>query len=51
MVENKNNKYLARKAYRDRQIDNWVRWSWENRGRVLRKELIEKQNEFKINVL
>ena len=46
-----NNKRLARKAYGERQIDKWVAWSWKNRGKILWKELIEKQNEYKIKVL
>ena len=50
MSENKNNKYLARKAYGERQIDKWVKWSWNNRGKILWKELVEKQNEHKIKV-
>jgi hypothetical protein len=51
MVENKYNKHLARKAYGERQIDKWVAWSWKNKGKVLWKDLVKKQNEFKINVL
>jgi hypothetical protein len=46
-----NNKRLARKAYGERQIDKWVKWSWTNRGKILWKELVEKQNEYKIKVL
>ena len=46
-----NNKRLARKAYGERQIDKWVKWSWNNRGKILWKELVEKQNEYKIKVL
>ena len=38
-----NNKRLARKAY-------GVKWSWTNRGKILWKELVEKQNEYKIKV-
>jgi|TARA_R110000850_G_scaffold143075_1_gene265358 hypothetical protein len=46
-----NNKRLARKAYGERQIDKWVKWSWTNRGKILWKELVEKQNQYKIKVL
>jgi len=46
-----NNKRLARKAYGERQIDKWVKWSWTNRGKILWKELVEKQNEYKIKVI
>ena len=45
-----NNKRLARKAYGERQIDKWVKWSWTNRGKILWKELVEKQNEYTIKV-
>ena len=49
-LENKNNKYLARKAYGERQIDKWVKWSWANTGRISWRELVKKQNEFNIKV-
>jgi hypothetical protein len=49
MVGNK--KQLARKAYAERQIAKWVKWSWSNRGRISWKELVKKQDEFKIRVL
>ncbi len=49
MVGNK--KRLARKAYGERQIAKWVKWSWNNRGRISWKELVKKQDEFKITVL
>ena len=51
MRENKYDKHLARKAYGKRQIDKWVKWSWNNRGKILWKELVEKQNQYKIKVL
>ena len=51
MEETKYSKHLARKAYGERQIDKWVKWSWNTRGRILWKELVEKQNEYKIKVL
>jgi hypothetical protein len=50
MAENKNNKYLARKAYGERQIDKWVKWSWANTGRISWRELVKKQNEFNIKI-
>ena len=33
-------KDLARRKYAERQIDKWVKWSWEQRGRVKYKELV-----------
>ena len=43
MAENKNNKYLARKAYGERQIDKWVKWSWANTGRISWRELVKNK--------
>ena len=45
---NRYTKSIRRKAYGERQIDKWVQWSWKNKGKVLWKDLIEKQNEYKI---
>jgi hypothetical protein len=41
-------KELARKKYAERQIDKWIKWSWENRGKIKYKELIEMQNQYGI---
>ena len=41
-------KELARKKYSERQFAKWVNWSIKNRGKVLFKEIIEKQIEYKI---
>jgi hypothetical protein len=41
-------KQVARQKYAERQIDKWVAWSWENRGRIKYKELIEMQNQYGI---
>jgi plasmid rolling circle replication initiator protein Rep len=38
-------KRIARKKYAERQIDKWWQWSWEVRGKVKYKELIEIQNK------
>jgi len=38
-------KIIARQKYAERQIDNWVKWSWNNRGKVLYTELVEQQNK------
>ena len=50
MEGNKYNKYLAKKAYEERQINRWVNWSWKNTGRISWKELVKKQNEFNIKI-
>ena len=31
----------ARKKYAERQIDKWVTWSFNNKGKVIYKELLE----------
>ena len=41
---------VARRNYRDRQIDKWWKWSWEKRGRVKYKELVRYQDEYKLKV-
>ena len=41
-------KRIARQKYAERQIEKFVRWSWEIRGKVKYSELIELQNEYKI---
>jgi hypothetical protein len=41
-------KKLARKKYAERQIDRWVKWTMENKGFMLYKDLIQKQEEFNI---
>ena len=46
-----NNKRLARKAYGERQIAKLVKWSWNNKGKISWKELVKKQDEYKIRVL
>ena len=50
--DNKHNpfeaKRLARQKYAERQIDKWWKWSWEQRGKIKYKELIEIQNKYGI---
>ena len=33
-------KLVARQNYRDRQIDKWWKWSWQQRSRVKYKETV-----------
>ena len=47
-VDTRFNKELARRKYAERQFDRWVKWSITHRGKVLFKEIIEKQIEYKI---
>jgi hypothetical protein len=42
------NKSISRKRYAERQFDKWVKWSFETHGKVLFKDLIKKQIEYKI---
>ena len=41
-------KQIARQKYAERQIDKWVKWSWENLGKVSYKNLVKHQEKFKI---
>ena len=43
-------KRIARQKYAERQIEKWCSWSWEMRGKIKYKELVELQNEYKIKV-
>ena len=43
-------KAIARKKYAERQIDKWVKWSWQQRGRVKYKELVKYQDQYNIKV-
>ena len=43
-------KRIARQMYAERQIAKWVRWTWEARGRIKYKELVEQQDKYKIKV-
>jgi len=41
-------KRIARQKYAERQIDKFVKWSWETRGKVKYNELIELQEKYGI---
>ena len=43
-------KKLARQKYSQRQIDKWVKWSWEIKGKIKWRELVEIQDKYKIKV-
>ena len=38
-------KRLARKKYAERQFDKWIRWSFEIKGRIKYKDILNKQEE------
>ena len=46
----KQKKRLARQKYAERQIDKFVKWSWEIRGKVKYKELVEIMDKHNIKV-
>ena len=43
-------KRLARQKYAERQIDKFVKWSWDVRGKVKYKELVEIMDKYNIKV-
>ena len=43
-------KIIARQNYRDRQIDKWWKWSWEQRSKIKYKELVSYQDQYKLKV-
>ena len=47
-VNTRQAKIIARQKYAERQIDKFVKWSWEARGKVIYKELVEYQNQYGI---
>ena len=51
---NKHNPYeekrIARKMYAERQIEKWCKWSWEIRGKIKYKELVEQQKKYNFKI-
>jgi len=41
-------KRLARQKYAERQIDKFVKWSWEVKNKVKYKDIIELQTQYNI---
>jgi plasmid rolling circle replication initiator protein Rep len=41
-------KRIARKKYGERQIDKFVKWSWEVKNKVKYKDIIELQTQYNI---
>jgi hypothetical protein len=41
-------KRIARQKYGERQLDKWLKWRWEQFGKIRYKDLIEKCKEYKI---
>tara|TARA_B110000967_G_C18401710_1_gene324891 strand:+ start:35 stop:208 length:174 start_codon:yes stop_codon:yes gene_type:complete len=42
-------KRIARQKYGERQIDKFVKWSWEMRGKIKYKDIIDLQKQYNIN--
>ena len=49
-INPKLSKVVARQNYRDRQIDKWWKWSWEQRSKIKYKELVSYQDQYKLKV-
>lgn len=47
-VDNRAQKTVARKKYAERQIKKWCKCSFDNRGKILLKELVDKQKEYRL---
>ena len=48
-INSKQAKTVARIKYAERQIEKFIKWSIENRGRLLYCELVELHNRYEIN--
>ena len=44
-VDPRERKKIARARYAERQVDKFIKWSLETRGKLLYKELVEMQNK------
>ena len=41
-------KRIARQKYAERQIDKFVKWSWEVKGKVRYKDIVQLQKKYGI---
>ncbi len=41
-------KQIARQKYTERQIDKWIKWTLDSRGKLIYKELVELHNKLNI---
>jgi len=44
-------KRLAEQKYAERQIERFIKWSWETKGIVKYKELVKQQDKYGIQCL
>ena len=47
-VNSQEEKRLARKKYAERQFDKWIRGSFEIKGRIKYKDILNKQEELNL---
>jgi len=47
-VDPQQTKRIARQKYAERQIEKFIKWSWEVRGKVKYIELVEIQDKYNI---
>ena len=43
-------KQVARQKYTERQIDKWIKWTLDYRGKLIYKELVELHDKLNIKV-
>jgi hypothetical protein len=43
-------KRLAREKYAQRQIEKWIKWTMDVRGKMIYKELVEIHDKYNIKV-
>ena len=48
-VDPRNAKKIARIKYAERQVEKYIKWSVENRGKLIYSELEELHNKYNIN--
>lgn len=41
-------KRLAKNSYAERKINKWIKWSWETKGKIKWKDLVEQQNMYNL---
>jgi hypothetical protein len=47
-VDSRQAKKIARIKYAERQIEKYIKWSIENRGKLLYNELVEVQKRYQL---
>ena len=41
-------KRIAKRYYAERQIEKFVKWSWEMKGKVRYKDIVKLQNKYEM---